>query len=122
TDSEEVRRSFEPKAPTLERRWEAARQLKEAGLPVGICVTPMLPLTDPNSFVRRLAAFAPDVLVTQDFHDSGGAFGADTGPAARALLEKRPLATDEYEGFLRDLRARRPVFEAEQGFFPPPST
>ena len=46
TDSEVVRQAFEPKAPPLERRWEALRELRAAGLTVGVCVTPMLPLED----------------------------------------------------------------------------
>src|SRR5581483_7458303 len=69
TDSEEVRLAFEPKAPPLERRWEAARQLRAAGIAVGICVTPMLPIMDLDGFVRQVVEFRPDVLVTQDFHD-----------------------------------------------------
>src|SRR5262249_1730372 len=47
TDREGVRQGLEPKAPPLERRWEALRELKAAGLTVGVCVTPMLPLEDP---------------------------------------------------------------------------
>src|SRR5581483_4208680 len=69
TDSEAVRQAFEPKAPPLERRWEAARQLRAAGIAVGICVTPMLPIMDLDGFVRQVVEFRPDVLVTQDFHD-----------------------------------------------------
>src|SRR5439155_5809721 len=65
TDSEAVRQAFEPKAPPLERRWEALRQIREAGVPVGVCVTPMLPLADPDGFVARLAEFRPDLHVTQ---------------------------------------------------------
>ena len=38
TDSEKVRGQFEPKAPPLEKRWEALRQVKEAGIAVGVCV------------------------------------------------------------------------------------
>src|SRR4051794_37155612 len=83
TDSEEVRRVFEPKAPPLERRWQALEEVRSAGVPVGVCVTPLLPLADPDAFVRRLADFRPDVLVVQDFHDSRGAFGANTSAAAR---------------------------------------
>ena len=61
--------------------------MRAAGVPVGVCVTPMLPLADPAAFVARLAAFRPDVLVTQDFHDSNGGFGADTAaPMARRIL------------------------------------
>lgn len=119
TDSEEVRRAFEPKAPPLERRWDALRQVKAAGLPVGICVTPMLPLENTDAFVQRLVAFDPDVLVTQDFHDSKGGFGADTGPAARRLLTALHWSLAAYRHFVARLRERRPVYEGEQGFFPP---
>jgi DNA repair photolyase len=119
TDSEEVRRVFEPKAPPLERRWQAAAAVRAAGLAVGICVTPMLPLADAAGFVERLAAFGPDVLVTQDFHDSAGAFGASTGEAARRLLAERRWGAEEYRGCLLRLRERLPVYEGEAGFFPP---
>jgi DNA repair photolyase len=59
TDSEEVRQAFEPKAPPLDRRWQALADLKSSGLPVGVCVAPMLPLCDPESFAERIAALAP---------------------------------------------------------------
>src|SRR5215831_18738207 len=97
TGSEEVRRAFEPKAPPLEKRWDAIASAREAGLQVGICVTPMLPLAEPEGFIRRLVEFKPDVLVVQDFHDSGGAFGADTGAQARRLLSKGRWTLKEYE-------------------------
>src|SRR5207249_10650180 len=88
TDSERVRQVFEPKAPPLERRWEALAELRASGLPVGVCVTPTLPIENVDGFVDRLAKFAPDVLVTQYFHDSGGGFGADTGDKARDTLRQ----------------------------------
>src|SRR5436853_4812382 len=53
TDSEAVRQAFEPKAPPLERRWQAAAATRAAGVPVGVCVTPMLPLENPGAFVDR---------------------------------------------------------------------
>ncbi len=46
--------AFEPKAPPLERRWQAIAAVKAAGLPVGICVTPMLPLENPDRFLEVL--------------------------------------------------------------------
>lgn len=121
TDSDVVRRVFEPKAPPLEKRWQALAQLKAAGLSVGICITPVLPLDDAESFMARLAAFQPDVLVTQDFHDSGGGFGADTGARARRLLEERPRTAADYKQFVERLRRYLPVYEGEAGFFPPPA-
>src|ERR1700730_4555745 len=60
TDSEEVRLAFEPKEPALERRWDAVAEVRAAGIPVGICVTPMLPLGNAVTFVRRLVEFNPD--------------------------------------------------------------
>jgi DNA repair photolyase len=119
TDSEEVRQAFEPKAPPLERRWEAIAEVKAAGVLVGICVTPMLPLAEPAAFVERLAAFGPDVLVTQHFHDSCGGFGADTGAAARRLLAERRWTEEDYRRCVEALRRRVRALEAEAGFFPP---
>jgi DNA repair photolyase len=119
TDSERVRQVFEPKAPPLEKRWHAMDQVRAAGIPVGICVTPMLPLENPQEFMDRLTAFQPDVLVVQDFHDSGGGFGADTGKKARALLEKAAWSQDAYRSFVERLRQELTVYEAEAGFFPP---
>jgi len=122
TDSEAVWRAFEPKAPPLEKRWETAEAVRAAGVAVGVCVTPMLPLEDADAFVERLTAFGPDVLVTQDFHDSGGGFGADTGTAARRLLAERRWTAEDYRRVVDMLRARRTVYEGEAGFFPPPHT
>jgi DNA repair photolyase len=119
TDDNAVVGAFEPKAPPLERRWAALDELKQAGIATGICVTPMLPVADADQFARRLLEFAPDVLVTQDFHDSHGGFGADTGPAARALLKEHAWSMERYRGFVATVSSARVVFEGEAGFFPP---
>jgi len=121
TDSESVRRVFEPKAPPLDRRWRAMEEIRAAGVPVGVCITPMLPLENPREFMERLVAFAPDVLVVQDFHDSGGGFGADTGKKARALLDQTNWSADGYRQFVERLRQKLTVYEGEAGFFPPAS-
>jgi DNA repair photolyase len=119
TDSEEVRKAFEPKAPPLERRWQVITAARDAGLPVGICVTPMLPLENPDAFVRRLVEFKPDVLVVQDFHDSGGALGADTGKKARRLLVEARWIPEDYRKCVASLRGHMEVYNGEAGFFPP---
>jgi DNA repair photolyase len=119
TDSEAVRRAFEPKAPPLERRWEVIHAARAVGIRVGICVTPMLPLGNPSAFIERLVAFDPEVLVTQDFHDSHGGFGANTGPKARGLLNASRWSAQSYQEVVDALRRKREVFEGETGFFPP---
>ena len=121
TDSERVRMQFEPKAPPLEKRWAAMRELKEAGIAVGVCVTPTLPIENPNAFAKRIAEFAPAVLVCQDFHDAGGQFGADTGETARQLLAEIGWGPANYRCFVDRLKQDGTVFEAEAGFFPPPA-
>jgi DNA repair photolyase len=120
SDSDRVRLAFEPKAPPLERRWMAAHEVRAAGIPVGLCLTPLLPLDDPERFVERVLSFEPDVLVLQEFHDSGGGFGADTGAAARELLEECRWSSDDHQRVLESFRTRRAdIYEGEAGFFPP---
>ena len=81
-----------------------------------MCLTPLLPLDDPERFVDRVLSFDPDVLVLQEFHDSGGGFGADTGAAARALLEECGWSTDDYRSVFESFRARRAdIYEGEAG-------
>jgi DNA repair photolyase len=122
TDSERVRERFEPKAPPLAKRWDAVRELRAAGVPVGVCVTPTLPVEDAAGFARQLAEFRPDVLVCQDFHDAGGKFGADTGEAARATLAEAGWGPADYRAFVDRLRGEGlTVYEGEAGFFPPPA-
>jgi DNA repair photolyase len=120
TDSERIRRLFEPKAPPLEKRWEALEELRAAGIPVGICVTPTLPIEDVEAFARRLAEFRPEVLVVQDFHDAEGRFGANTGERARRILAESAWTSDQYRRFADRLRRDQTVYEGEAGFFPPP--
>jgi DNA repair photolyase len=119
TDDEAVREAFEPKAPTLQARWTALSLARKAGVPIGICVTPMLPVKDCQAFTDRIVAFNPDVLVVQDFHDSGGRFGADTGAKAKRLVEEWKDRESEYRQFKKMLATRVKLWEGEKGFFPP---
>ncbi|MCS7022994.1 MAG: radical SAM protein [Gemmataceae bacterium] len=119
TDCEEIRRCFEPKAPPLEERWAAARSLRQAGISITLCITPTLPLRDPEAFARLIAAFGPEVVVVQDFEESHGCFGADTGPRARQLLKHFDWTADHYYRFRDILQRYLKVYEGEAGFFPP---
>jgi DNA repair photolyase len=120
TDSERVRQVFEPKAPPLDRRWVAAKEVRAAGISVGLCLTPLLPLDDPDRFIDRVCEFRPVVLVLQDFHDSHGGFGADTGDEARRLLAECGWSPTDYERVVAQFRVRLGrIYEGETGFFPP---
>lgn len=119
TDSEEVRMAFEPKAPPLEKRWEAVAHLRAAGISVGICVTPTLPIADAEVFADRIAGAGAEVVVTQDFHDSHGGFGADTGVEAKKLRVAMNWGPADYRRFVDALQRRTKTYEGEKGFFPP---
>jgi DNA repair photolyase len=119
TDSERIRQAFEPKAPPLEKRWEALEELRRARIPVGICVTPTLPIENVEAFAQRLADFRPEVLVVQDFHDAAGRFGADTGERARHLLGESGWGLLDFCRFHERLCRDQTVYEGEAGFFPP---
>jgi len=122
TDCDEIRRCFEPKAPPLAKRWQTAIALRNAGIPVIFCITPTLPIRQPGEFARRIADFRPDVVVVQEFETAHGCFGADTGPQARQLLQQFDWDTSDYLRFRDLLRQYLPVYEGEEGFFPPGST
>jgi DNA repair photolyase len=120
TDSEEIRRSFEPKAPTLEARWKAIEKLQISGIRVGICVTPMLPIEKPEAFGKRIADAGVEVVVTEYFHQPASGFGGATGPVAWDRLQRTPWSRAEYDRCLSLFRKHAPVHEGEAGFTPPP--
>ena len=70
TDSEDVRRAFEPRNPPIADRLGAATVVADAGIPVAITMTPLLPLADPQcGFAEQVKSrpaarrFAIDPLV-----------------------------------------------------------
>jgi hypothetical protein len=82
-------------------------------------VTPTLPLADPTAFADRIARLAPAVTVVQEFHDARGRFGADTGAEAVRRRDGYGWGEAEHRRFVETLRRRLPVYEGEDGFFPP---
>jgi DNA repair photolyase len=94
TDSEEVRRRYEPRCAPIEARLRAAEQVASAGVPVGICVSPMLPMADVETFGRRIAAIGAAEYVSQHFHDYSARRRFATSTRAAAL----PLAHDDRWG------------------------
>ena len=53
TDDDSIRRIFEPHAPSIPRRLETLRALRDAGVRTLACVAPALPC-DPESFARLI--------------------------------------------------------------------
>lgn len=63
TDTEAVRRIFEPGAPPLAERKKALLELKKSGVKVYVFVGPILPISNPYQFARELAEITDDILL-----------------------------------------------------------
>ena len=91
TDIEEFP-GLPPHPSSVERRFEAARTLKEAGIRTVITVAPLLPIRDPERFFGRIADCADAVVIDHFIQGDGSADGNRTQrtalPAAMAAVRR----------------------------------
>lgn len=84
-----------PPACSVERRLNAARELRETGLRVVVTVAPLLPIADPEGFFARIAAAADAVVLDHFIEGDGTPTGARTRrtalPAAIARIAPEAL-------------------------------
>lgn len=119
TDSDAIRKRFEPFCPSINQRLEALIELKRAGIKISICITPMLPLEDPESFARKLASINADIYVAQPFKPSQGIFAASTRKIALDIAKEYNWSVVEYQKAFRTLRKHLPyLYEGKDGFMP----
>jgi DNA repair photolyase len=85
TDSEEVRLRYEPHTPAIDVRLRAAEKVALAGVPIGISISPMLPLVDARTFGERLRTLRAAEYVTQQLKPSRSRFAA--GSSTEALTK-----------------------------------
>ena len=78
TDSDSVRKRFEPHCASIERRLEALSELSAAGLPTSVNVAPLLPIDDVRGFAKRIVATGVSRVHIGTFHESRGPFAAGT--------------------------------------------
>lgn len=81
-----------PPHPTpIERRFEAAAALKQAGIRVVVTVSPLLPIADPDAFFKRIADVADAVVLDHFIGGDGSPQGTRTQttalPAAMAAID-----------------------------------
>jgi len=62
TDSDEIAREFEPKAPSISRRLEMIRCLRENGIRVYASIAPLLPC-DPDRLVSLLSGYVDSLWI-----------------------------------------------------------
>ena len=119
TDSDTIRKKFEPSCPSNDRRLEAIAEVKEAGIKTSVTVTPMLPLENPERFALRLAAMNADVYVAQPFKPSNGPFAASTRKMALELADEYGWTQSRYQDAFAVLKEHLPhLYEGREGFMP----
>ena len=119
TDSEFVRKRFEPACPSIDRRLQTLKELKEAGIKTAACISPMLPILDPAAFADRLREVRADVYVTQPFKESRGPFAAGTRRMALELVKEFDWGPEKRAETVDILRSRLPhLYEGGTGYRP----
>ena len=82
-------------ASSVAKRMEAAATLKENGVPVIATVAPLLPISDPHEFFRKLSQVANAVVIDHYIGGDGSSNGARTMrtklPAAMAAIESQSV-------------------------------
>jgi DNA repair photolyase len=119
TDDLDVRQTFEPMCPSTQQRLNAITQVREAGIPAIITMTPLLPVRDPKSFADALLETGVSRFVVQDFHSGKVRFAAGTGEAARAIASSMGWDHHAYRETVNVLKTVLPdVREGQKGFVP----
>ncbi len=123
TDSERVRRRYEPHCASIEARLRAAERIAAAGVRVGISISPMLPIGDPRAFAERIARTGAVGCVTQYLKPPNVRFAAGSpGEAIRKMREDgwSPQRFRETCAVIADTLAGHGLrlFEGKNGYAP----
>ena len=104
-------------------------ELRDAGIEVGVTMTPLLLVSDAEAFAESLLATGAEHFIVQPFHFARGKFVASTREGALALMAEKlgcEVATfqsrylEHYGAVFEVLRDRLPELgEGKDGFAPP---
>jgi len=108
TDSDEIRKKFEPSCASIEQRFEAIARVADAGIPIGISICPTLPIQDPDAFGKRVALLKPSMVFTGIFHQAKRDFQASTRQPALDLAREYGWNEDQYWKTIQALRRHLP--------------
>jgi DNA repair photolyase len=119
TDSERVRKAFEPLCPSNAIRLKAIRDVATAGINTCITMTPLLPVEDAEQFADSLLGTDVPRFIIQPFHSEKGKFVAGTRDSALKLMEDLGWSNNKYNQVLKLLLGRLPNLGiGKEGFKP----
>ena len=111
TDSEDVRKAFEPLCPSNKSRLKAIKEVTEAGIQTCITMTPLLPIQNAERFTEELLSTGVQKFIVQPFHPDKGKFVASTREIAFEQMKKMNWDDSDYtevvEIFRKTSLARR---------------
>lgn len=120
TDSEEVRKVFEPFCPSNITRLKAIKAVHDAGINACITMTPLLPVSNPELFAIHLKETGITRFIIQPFHSDKGKFIAGTRETAMALTKAMNWGEERYQQVLSIIRKHIPdIGIGKEGFRPP---
>lgn len=97
TDSERVRKVFEPLCPSNAMRLEAIKKIHEAGVQTCITLTPLLPVEDAEGFAKMLLDTGANRFIIQPFHSDKGKFVGATREGAVKIINEMEWTADKYQ-------------------------
>lgn len=119
TDSEKIRKVFEPFCPSNKVRIKAIKEIHEAGIQSCITLTPLLPIDDPIQFANDLKNTGIQRFIIQPFHSSKGKFVRGTRKEALDLLKTYNWGDQEYQRILTIIKNKIPdIGIGKEGFAP----
>ncbi|MCC5905134.1 MAG: radical SAM protein [Balneolaceae bacterium] len=119
TDSEEVRKVFEPQCPKNSVRLKAIKEVNDSGIQSVITMTPLLPVLDVEKFLDQLLNTGVKHFITQPFHADRGKFVAGTREGAMQLIDKYDWTREKYLKVEQYLKKKLPdMGVGKDGFTP----
>jgi DNA repair photolyase len=119
TDSELVRKTFEPLCPSNAIRLKAIKELNDAGINTCITITPLLPINNAEEFAKMLLDTGVKKFIIQPFHSEKGKFVASTREKAMQLIKEMDWTNDKYLAVLSIIRKYIPdIGIGKEGFKP----
>ncbi len=104
TDSDEVRKLFEPQCASIDRRFEAISRLSREGFKTRINVSPLLPLNDAGAFAERILETGVSRVHINTFHEASGPFASGTRQPALKIAREMGWTEGRREQVLAELR------------------
>ncbi|MFN9112810.1 MAG: radical SAM protein [Bacteroidota bacterium] len=119
TDSEDVRKAFEPLCPSNKVRLKAIKEVTDAGIQTCITMTPLLPVQNAEAFTEELLNTGVQKFIVQPFHPDKGKFVASTREVAIEQMARMNWDDSKYAEVVEVFRNRLPwLGEGKQGFAP----